>query len=122
MNNLFNRRAPRIVILSGMAAALCCAQEARAQQSASQESGSQESAGAALYKNACASCHDSAAAQAPRLEVLRQMSPERVVESLLYGSMPFVRNVFQAGAAARRRPLRGGQGLRVRGAADSTLF
>ena len=87
MNNLFNRRAPRIVILSGMAAALCCAQEARAQQSASQESGSQESAGAALYKNACASCHDSAAAQAPRLEVLRQMSPERVVESLLYGSM-----------------------------------
>ena len=72
MKNLFNRRVPRIVILSGMAAAVCSAQE---------------SAGAAVYKTSCASCHDGAAAGAPRLEVLRQMSPEKVVESLLYGSM-----------------------------------
>ena len=70
MKNLFNRRVPRIVILSGMAAAVCSAQEISRSR---------------LVRKACASCHDTSVAQAPRLEVLRGMSPEKVVESLLYG-------------------------------------
>ena len=82
MKTSFILCASRIMILSGMAVAVCCAQEARAQ-----ESDAQESEGAGLYKSYCAQCHDGPVAGAPSLELLRQMTPERVVESLLYGTM-----------------------------------
>jgi polyvinyl alcohol dehydrogenase (cytochrome) len=82
MENVTYRRTPRILILCAMGVALCGAQE-----SESKEPGVQQSEGAAVYETSCASCHDGGAAQAPRLEVLHQMAPERVVEALLYGSM-----------------------------------
>jgi cytochrome c553 len=48
-----------------------------------------ESAGVAQYFNNCASCHENTDAthQAPRTSVLKQMSPERVLDVLTNGSM-----------------------------------
>jgi cytochrome c553 len=48
-----------------------------------------ESAGVAQYFNNCASCHEStdAAHQAPRTAVLKQMTPEHVLDVLTNGSM-----------------------------------
>src|SRR5881394_1296141 len=48
-----------------------------------------ESAGVAQYFNNCASCHEStdAAHQAPRTAVLKQMTPEHVLDVLTSGSM-----------------------------------
>jgi polyvinyl alcohol dehydrogenase (cytochrome) len=48
-----------------------------------------ESAGVAQYFNNCASCHESTdpAHQAPRTSVLKQMTPEHVLEVLTNGSM-----------------------------------
>ena len=91
MKTSFILCASRIMILSGIAVAAACAQESGPQKARVQEAGNQasaqESEGAAVYKTSCAVCHDSGAVQAPRLALLRQMTPERVVESLLYGTM-----------------------------------
>ena len=48
-----------------------------------------ESAGVAQYFNNCASCHESTdpAHQAPRTAVLKQMTPEHVLDVLTNGSM-----------------------------------
>src|SRR5438552_16240933 len=48
-----------------------------------------ESAGVAQYFNNCASCHESTESthQAPRTAVLKQMTPEHVLEVLTNGSM-----------------------------------
>src|SRR4051812_40184398 len=48
-----------------------------------------ESAGVAQYFNNCASCHESVdpAHQAPRTSVLKQMTPEHVLDVLTSGSM-----------------------------------
>src|SRR5688572_8083732 len=48
-----------------------------------------ESAGVNQYFNNCASCHEStdASQQAPRTAVLKQMTPEHVLEVLTSGSM-----------------------------------
>src|SRR5690242_3080781 len=48
-----------------------------------------ESAGVAQYFNNCASCHESTdpTHQAPRTAVLKQMSPEHVLDVLTNGSM-----------------------------------
>ena len=48
-----------------------------------------ESAGVAQYFNNCASCHErtDAAHQAPRTAVLKQMTPEHVLDVLTNGSM-----------------------------------
>lgn len=43
--------------------------------------------GAALYKSSCASCHDTGAGRAPTLDVLRTMTPQRVLESMERGPM-----------------------------------
>ena len=48
-----------------------------------------ESAGVAQYFNNCASCHESTdnTHQAPRTAVLKQMTPEHVLDVLTNGSM-----------------------------------
>ena len=43
--------------------------------------------GRALYQKHCASCHDGAAARAPQLAALKQMSPENVAFALKSGTM-----------------------------------
>ena len=43
--------------------------------------------GGALYKEHCASCHDRRVDRAPSLDVLRAMSPQRILEVLEFGSM-----------------------------------
>jgi polyvinyl alcohol dehydrogenase (cytochrome) len=43
--------------------------------------------GPTLYKQLCASCHDSGLARAPTLDVLRTMSPERVLTTMESGAM-----------------------------------
>ncbi|MES2627185.1 MAG: PQQ-binding-like beta-propeller repeat protein [Pseudomonadota bacterium] len=43
--------------------------------------------GQALYTQLCATCHEGANERAPRLEVLRQLSPEQVLNTLEAGSM-----------------------------------
>jgi polyvinyl alcohol dehydrogenase (cytochrome) len=48
--------------------------------------------GASLYKEACASCHDSGANRAPTLDTLHQMQPERVLTALEGGAMTSMAN------------------------------
>jgi len=43
--------------------------------------------GATIYKQACATCHDTGANRAPTRDALRQMSPERVLAALESGAM-----------------------------------
>ena len=43
--------------------------------------------GGALYREHCASCHAGGADRAPRLELMRAMAPERILEALEFGSM-----------------------------------
>lgn len=43
--------------------------------------------GQALYTQLCATCHDGANERAPRLDVLRQLAPEQVLNALEAGSM-----------------------------------
>lgn len=43
--------------------------------------------GAALYKEHCATCHDRGTDRAPALDVLRTMTPQRILEALEFGSM-----------------------------------
>lgn len=43
--------------------------------------------GAALYKEHCASCHDTAPDRAPGRDVLRGMTAQRILEALEFGSM-----------------------------------
>ncbi len=43
--------------------------------------------GAALYAENCAVCHATGANRAPVIEVLRSLSPERILETLEFGSM-----------------------------------
>ena len=89
-NSRINLIALRTMILPLTAAIVCLGQQSDSKvgaQTATRGESAQGSEGAAVYETSCASCHDSGAAQAPRLEVLRQMTPERVVESLLYGTM-----------------------------------
>jgi polyvinyl alcohol dehydrogenase (cytochrome) len=43
--------------------------------------------GAAIYQKHCAECHDAGKSRAPRPDVLKQMSPERVETALTSGSM-----------------------------------
>ena len=43
--------------------------------------------GAALYKEHCASCHSPATDRAPGRDVLRAMTPQRILEALEFGSM-----------------------------------
>jgi polyvinyl alcohol dehydrogenase (cytochrome) len=57
--------------------------------SASRVHAQSESAGVNQYFNNCASCHESdePGHQAPKTSVLKQMTPERVLETLMTGSM-----------------------------------
>src|SRR5438046_10756582 len=43
--------------------------------------------GAALYKDSCATCHDTGVERAPTREALRAMSPERVLDVMEAGAM-----------------------------------
>jgi len=43
--------------------------------------------GAALYKEHCVTCHAGGADRAPSLDLLRMMSPQRILETLEFGSM-----------------------------------
>ncbi|HEY6510211.1 MAG TPA: PQQ-binding-like beta-propeller repeat protein [Vicinamibacterales bacterium] len=43
--------------------------------------------GAALYKEHCSTCHDAGVDRAPRLELLRSMSPQRILDVTEFGSM-----------------------------------
>ena len=43
--------------------------------------------GPSLYKEHCASCHDGRVDRAPTLDVLRAMSPQRILDVLEFGSM-----------------------------------
>jgi polyvinyl alcohol dehydrogenase (cytochrome) len=43
--------------------------------------------GAALYKEHCANCHNGSVDRAPSLDLLRAMSPQRILEALEFGSM-----------------------------------
>jgi len=43
--------------------------------------------GEALFSQLCASCHEGGADRAPRLDQLRALSPERVLETIEFGSM-----------------------------------
>jgi polyvinyl alcohol dehydrogenase (cytochrome) len=43
--------------------------------------------GGALYKEHCASCHNGSIDRAPSLELLRAMTPQRILEVLEFGSM-----------------------------------
>jgi polyvinyl alcohol dehydrogenase (cytochrome) len=43
--------------------------------------------GGALYKEHCASCHNGSVDRAPGLDVLRAMTPQRILEVLEFGSM-----------------------------------
>lgn len=43
--------------------------------------------GAVLYKEHCAQCHDGGADRAPDLQLLRAMTPQRILEALEFGSM-----------------------------------
>ncbi len=43
--------------------------------------------GGALYKEHCASCHNGSIDRAPSLELLRAMTPQRILEALEFGSM-----------------------------------
>ena len=43
--------------------------------------------GPTLYKQLCATCHDSGAARAPTRDVLQSMTPERVLTALESGAM-----------------------------------
>jgi polyvinyl alcohol dehydrogenase (cytochrome) len=74
MNTLLKHLS--IILLS----VLACAATAAAQS---------ESAGVAQYFNNCASCHESNAPghQAPKTPVLKQMTPERILEVMTTGSM-----------------------------------
>jgi polyvinyl alcohol dehydrogenase (cytochrome) len=56
--------------------------------------------GAALYKEICAACHDAGIGRAPSPEVLRAMSPERVLAALESGVMI---SITSARTAAERR-------------------
>lgn len=49
--------------------------------------GSSAQDGGALYKEHCSSCHDAGVDRAPRLELLRGMSPERILDVTEFGSM-----------------------------------
>lgn len=43
--------------------------------------------GATLYAEHCAGCHADSATRAPKLEILRSLTPERILETLEFGSM-----------------------------------
>jgi polyvinyl alcohol dehydrogenase (cytochrome) len=43
--------------------------------------------GGALYKEHCASCHNRGVDRAPSFDVLRKMTPQRILETLEFGSM-----------------------------------
>src|SRR6185503_3309136 len=58
--------------------------------------------GAAVYKKYCASCHDAAGARVPGRDLLRLMSPERILLTLESGSM-VMQGSFRT--AAERRAL-----------------
>ncbi len=58
--------------------------------------------GAALYKELCSSCHDTAVDRAPSREALRAMSPQRILESLEAGPMV---TMTQLRTAAERRAI-----------------
>ena len=58
--------------------------------------------GAALYKELCSSCHDTAVDRAPSREALRSMSPQRILESLEAGPMV---TMTQLRTAAERRAI-----------------
>ena len=66
----FNLLTCRVAVLL-----LCLAAPARAQD------------GSALYKEHCASCHDGRVDRAPSLDLLRAMPPQRILETLEFGSM-----------------------------------
>ena len=61
--------------ICGLVLVVCVVAPARAQD------------GAALYKEHCASCHDGRVDRAPSLDVLRAMTPQRILEVLEFGSM-----------------------------------
>jgi polyvinyl alcohol dehydrogenase (cytochrome) len=58
--------------------------------------------GAALYKELCASCHDTAVDRAPSREALRAMSAQRILEALEAGPMV---TMTQLRTAAERRAI-----------------
>jgi hypothetical protein len=68
---------------------------ALAQTAAAQE-------GAALYKELCSSCHDTAVDRAPSREVLRAMSPQRILDAMEAGPMVAM---TQLRSAAERRAI-----------------
>src|SRR5581483_9085818 len=56
--------------------------------------------GAALYRENCATCHDTGANRAPTVDALRSMRPERVLDVLEHGAMVSMANRMTP--AARR--------------------
>ncbi|HET9268291.1 MAG TPA: PQQ-binding-like beta-propeller repeat protein, partial [Vicinamibacterales bacterium] len=58
--------------------------------------------GAALYKELCSSCHDTAVDRAPSREALRAMSPQRILDAMEAGPMVAM---TQLRSAAERRAI-----------------
>jgi polyvinyl alcohol dehydrogenase (cytochrome) len=80
-----------------------------------------DAAGAALYRDHCAACHDGADWRAPGTEALRLRSPQAVVDALSSGSMRY-QGLALSGAERRAvaefltgRPLRGSVDAAVAG-------
>src|SRR3970282_1524218 len=69
-----SRRSTRHAL--GLVALVCCAPS----------TGSADD-GPTLYKQLCASCHDTGLGRAPAVDVLRAMSPERVLTAMESGAM-----------------------------------
>src|SRR5882757_386343 len=76
----WGRIGPLVLVLAAMVLALTASGPALAQSTASAD-------GALLYRERCAGCHEGGAVRAPDFATLRQMSPDRVLNSLRSGSM-----------------------------------
>lgn len=63
-------------------------------------SGAQSQPGESMYKQSCAACHDGGVERAPRRELLKAMSPERVLAAMESGEMVYMASRWPA--AGRR--------------------
>ncbi len=55
--------------------------------------------GAAVYREACAACHESGENRAPSLQALRQLSSKAILDSLRFGTMAYVGKTLPDGHA-----------------------
>src|SRR5690348_7181149 len=63
-------------------------------------SGAQSQTGESMYRQSCAACHDGGVERAPQRELLKAMSPERVLAAMESGEMVYMASRWPA--AGRR--------------------